>query len=399
MDYKHKLEQNIWKDYIFTFISRLDLTHGTWMIYLAVKGVSLFQLGILEGIFHVTSFLMEVPTGAVADIWGRKVSRIWGRISSVISIVILLFANSFPLFALSFMFSALSYTLESGAGDALLYDSLKELDKEKGYMRINGTKEVYMQVGSVFGLLLGGYLATISYTYAYITATIIGIIAVIQAITFTEPKIEYKHEVEKNALNVLKSQVIGSISVLKRNKKIGFLIVFSQVIFAFGTTLFFYLQNYMKSGGYNEAKIGIILAAASLFSAIIASQTYKIERIMKERGILLIMPIISVVCIWGIAITKYHFLFFIIMMAVEGVIYIAINDYINKLIPSEKRATIISFASMFFSFFMIIIFPVIGKIGDIYSLNMAFKILGIIATILVIINIYILVKGTKKAKV
>lgn len=41
------------------------------MIYLAGKGMSLTQLGLLETIFHITSFTMEVPTGAVADIFGR----------------------------------------------------------------------------------------------------------------------------------------------------------------------------------------------------------------------------------------------------------------------------------------------------------------------------------------
>lgn len=395
MNSESKLRQNIWKNYVYTFLSSLDLTHGTWMIYLAFKGMSLFQLGMLEGIFHVSSFLMEVPTGAVADICGRKISRICGRIASVMFVVILLFSDNFLMFAVSFVFAALSYNLESGAGDALIYDSLKELNMEKSYMKINGIKEAAMNLGGVGGLILGGYLASLDFRYAYIIAACIGVLVILQSLTFTEPHIEMEHIKEKNPFKVVKNQVVGSMEVLRNNKKIGFLIIFSQIIFAFGTTLFFYLQNYMKSNGYSEAKIGVVLAVASLVGAVVATQVYKIERRLKEKGILLIMPVISVLCIWGIAFTKYHYVFFVVMSAVDGIIYITVNDYINKLIPSEKRATIISFSSMVFSFYMIIIFPIVGKIGDMISLELAFKILAIMATILAIINMRFLLNKEK----
>ena len=67
------------KLYIYTFYN-LNLTRGIWMIYLAYRGFSLLELGIFEGVFHLTSFLMEVPTGVVADLWGRRISRLYGRL-------------------------------------------------------------------------------------------------------------------------------------------------------------------------------------------------------------------------------------------------------------------------------------------------------------------------------
>ncbi|MPN47748.1 hypothetical protein SDC9_195352 [bioreactor metagenome] len=83
-------------------------------------------------------------------------------------------------------------------------------------------------------------------------------------------------------------------------------------------------------------------------------------------------------------------------MITEGIIYVSISDYINKMIPSENRATILSFASMVFSFFMITLFPLIGVLGDKYSLNIAFKSLGAIGIVFVVINSYILLKRDKK---
>ncbi|NBK26550.1 MAG: MFS transporter, partial [Spirochaetia bacterium] len=99
----------------------LSFTHGIWMIYLASRGFSLIQLGALEAIFHITSFLMEVPTGSVADIWGRKTSRLAGRVCYALSLVLMYWGPTFWLQILAFVLSALGYNLESGAGDALLY--------------------------------------------------------------------------------------------------------------------------------------------------------------------------------------------------------------------------------------------------------------------------------------
>ncbi|MDW7661998.1 MAG: MFS transporter [Bacillota bacterium] len=215
--FNNRLKKNIKRNYVFTMIQNLDLTRGIWMIYLATKGMSLTQLGLLETIFHITSFLMEVPTGAIADIYGRRVSRIVGRFLSLTSVVILLLANSFVWFAISFVITALSYNMESGAGDALIYDSLKELDDESGFMRISGNKEMIYQMAGI-------------------------------------------------------------------------------------------------------------------------------------------------------------------------VSFISLGDYINKVIPSEKRATILSMASMVFSFFMITIFPVVGIMGDAFGLARAFLVMAIVATVLTVVN-------------
>mgnify|MGYP000008070440 CR=1 FL=1 len=161
---KHiQLKRNVNKNYLYTLIQNIDFTRGIWMLYLASKGMSLTQLGLLETIFHMTSFTMEVPTGAVADIFGRRISRIVGRVASIVSVIILLLSNSFWMFALSFIITALSYNLESGAGDALIYDSLKEIGEEERFMKINGNKELFYQVAGTISFLVGGILAVRSY--------------------------------------------------------------------------------------------------------------------------------------------------------------------------------------------------------------------------------------------
>src|SRR6056297_2382695 len=188
--YKIEMRKNIKRGYIFSFLSNFDLTSTIWMLFLAYKGMSLTQLGFLEGIFHLTSFFMEVPTGAIADIFGRKTSRVLGRIFSVVANLFILFFNSFWFFAISMSLTAISYNLESGAGQALIYDSLKEIEKENNYLKISGRIEMLTQIGMLSGYLLGGFLANSSYTLAYSFAIIIGTFSVIQSFSFKEPNIE-----------------------------------------------------------------------------------------------------------------------------------------------------------------------------------------------------------------
>jgi MFS family permease len=385
------LKKNIKKNYIYVLLQNIDLTRGIWMIYLASKGMSLTQLGLLETIFHITSFTMEVPTGAVADIFGRKISRVIGRILSLISVVLLLVADSFLWFGISFVFTALSYNLESGAGDALVYDSLREIGEEDKYMKISGKKELFYQVASTISFCTGGYFAAKNYNIAFVITIVIGIITILQSLTFKEPSIGFVKDNSKNE-NVFITQLKESLKVVSSNTKIVFLIIFTQVIMAFCTCIFYYLQNYLKAGGYNEAKIGVIYAAASLSAALMATQVHKLESKIKEQGMLMIIPFITVACIWGVSLSSYHFIFFILLMVTEGIIYVSISDYINKMIPSENRATILSFSSMVFSFFMITMFPLVGLIGDKYSLNTAFKCLGVLSTVLLLINTFIISK-------
>ncbi|MBL4934661.1 MFS transporter [Clostridium sp. YIM B02515] len=390
MENNIRLKRNVYKNYIFTLLQSLDFTRGIWMIYLASKGMSLTQLGLLETIFHTTSFLMEVPTGAVADLFGRKISRIMGRVFSLISVILLLSANSFLWFAISFVFTALSYNLESGAGDALIYDSLKEIGEEETYMKVNGKKELFYQAAGIISFFVGGYLATKSYNIAFLLTVVIGIITIVQSLTFKEPNIGRINSKEEKE-NIFVNQLKESIKVVISKPKVGFLILFTQVIMAFCTCIFFYLQNYLKGNGYTEWTIGIIYAISSLTVALLATQVHSIEKKIKEQGLLLIVPFLTVACIWGVALSKYSYVFFILLMITEEIIYVSMSDYINKMIPSENRATILSFASMVFSFFMITLFPFIGLIGDKFNLTTAFKCLAMLGSILVIANAALLI--------
>lgn len=164
-------------------------------------------------------------------------------------------------------------------------------------------------------------------------------------------------------------QTKGSLQVIKKEPRIAFLILFSEFIFVFYVTAFFYLQNYWTSLGRSEWDIGIIYAAQCGVSGITGLMAFRIEKKLGLKGLLLWSPILMAGGLWGIALSPFSGFFFITGGFVEGLLLVAVSDYINRMIPSEFRATILSFQSMCFSLGMIFLFPVIGWIGQMYSLS------------------------------
>ncbi len=381
-----KLTSNISKNYLFLGLTTLDFTRGLWMIYLFTRGFSLIELGILEGVFHLTTFIMEIPTGIVADLWGRKLSRLLGRIIFLVSLGIMFWSYSFTLQLIGFIITAIGYNLESGAGEALLYDSMKELGIEEKYKKTAGYNNFIDQTGGILSFIIGGYIAVnMGYTWVFIPSMLICLISILLTGSMYEPTITKHEQARLKKMGWIKAMAVQtkeSLKVVKERPKIAFLILFSELIFMFLTSLFFYLQTYWKGNGWNEFQIGVVLAAAAAMSAISGLKGYRIEKKIGEKGILLFAPLLLMISMWGIALTSVDYLFFIITGLIDGLLYVAVQDYLNRMIPSKRRATVLSFQSMTFSLYMIIFFPAVGFFGDKFGLEYSFIGLAITGTVM-----------------
>ncbi|HYE68781.1 MAG TPA: MFS transporter [Anaerovoracaceae bacterium] len=386
--------RNIKVNYAFFFLMSLSITRGFWMIYLASKGMSLVELGILEGMFHVTSFVMETPTGAIADLFGRKFSRILSRFFLVADALLILYGTSFTHFFIAFMLCAIGWNLESGAGDAMVYDSLVEIKEEHTYMKVNGRIEMTYQGAQAAGLAIGGLIAGFSYHYLYYGQVCIIAASVAVALLFKETRVgrEKGQEQEKPGfLACLKKQYIDSFKVIKGNNRLIYMIVFLNALGVFTTTTFFYMQIYCKENGMKENAIGILFAVSCILGAIGGVSAHRIEALVKERRLLFSLPIIFMILLWGMIWFKTAVVTFLIIGMFDSITYVVYFDYVNRLIPSAKRATLLSFSSMVFSSFMIIIFPAFGWIGDHFGLQYSFAFVACTATALVLINLRILI--------
>jgi len=377
MNVNEKLKRNISLSYLYNFLFQLNITSAIWVLYLSFKGMSLIEIGLLESIYHITGVLFELPTGAIADVYGKKFSIVTGRIVSLISSILMIVSNSFWGFGLAFVLSAASMNLNSGAGEALIYDSLKELGEEERYKKIWGNLAFIMSIGQGIAVLLGGILSDIKFLYAYILGMIIHTVALIVACKFNEPTVR-KNQEEKKQENLILYQVLISAKVLKTRKVVLYLILFSALVGSLQTTVFFYSQQYFSNMSYSKTAIAIICAMSSFIEAVSSKYAYKLENLLKLKGTLISVSLINIFSLIGLALAKeLAVVFFMSASITGGLAYTIFSDYINSRIPSKYRATILSFDSFCFSMFMISVFPVFGFLAEKIGFTMTFGIMAL----------------------
>ena len=118
--------------YTSSVLGNLSLT-GAWVAILAARGFSLVEIGIAETVFHITSLIFEIPSGVLADVFGRKKMLVTSTIMGMISDIIMILSGNLFMVCMSIVFRALSYNFSSGSGDALAYDSLKQVKMDNKF--------------------------------------------------------------------------------------------------------------------------------------------------------------------------------------------------------------------------------------------------------------------------
>ncbi len=359
---RSRIERNIPKNYLYVFLSNTSLSEAIWMLYLAYRGLTLLQIGLVESVFHVTSLLMEVPTGIIADRFGRRTSRLLSRVMAMIGTLLMIASRSFWGFVVAFVFVALGYNLESGAGDALVYDSLLQCGQQDRYLRVRGRQEIAYQAAAIVSLVASGIVATFNYLLAYYLALGIHSLSFGLALTFVEPDVGRPGAATKR--HGLVRHVADSFRALREHRVILVYILFIEGFSLFCTTFRFYFQNFLKFRGFIEWQIGIVLAGAAIAGMIGAANAHRLEKMLGARRLVSFAPFVALAAFALIAVTRLEIPGFILCLGLDGILYVSFSEYINRLIPSNHRATLLSFQAMAFSLMMIVFFPAVGAVAS-----------------------------------
>lgn len=380
---KNRLLRNITLDYINTVVTNLNMQSAIWVLYLAYCGLNLAQIGLVEGIYHATSIVFEIPSGAVADLLGRKRSMVLSKICIAISCMIMLFARSFWLFVLSFIIQALGNNLNSGSEEALVYDSMKFAGQEECYMRVSGRLNMLIEVSQGIATVLGGILAEISYVWCYTACLMIALLALIPVTLMTEAPYANAQKNQQSIGEIVIIHFRTCFAILRSDSRIMKIIVYYAVIFASETLLFFYSQQYYYEMGYNKIQISLILLVVGGSSCVGAAMSEKIsERIGKRTAQVGAFVIVAAFLIYGFRNLFASVVAFSAAGFFDAALYPLQSHQLNRLIPSEQRATLISVNSMFFSIVMILLFPLVGMLADWYGLTAVLVAVGVLLIVL-----------------
>lgn len=145
-------------------------------LFLLSRGLDLFQMNTVLGVFLLGNFLFEVPTGAVADYFGRKISFLASCTVRMVAFTMYAFADSFGEFLVAELIDAIGNTLASGALDAWAVDGVRAEGDRRPLDRMYSRAQVIMRAMMVVGGIAGGYIASIDFTYPWFIAA--GVFAV-----------------------------------------------------------------------------------------------------------------------------------------------------------------------------------------------------------------------------
>jgi|GEM_PF-6936495 len=368
---------------IFDFLKSFSLTSAIWPTFLVLRGFSLIDVGISESVFHIVSMLGEIPTGMISDLYGRKFSRMLSQILNAAGTLLLLFANAKSLVYLAFALSALSYNLESGTDSAYIYDLLSETSEEHRFAKIQGIREVIRNIALLVGGVIGGQIANISYESAYVLEMVIIIISMLVLGKMKE--IKNQNYQQQNVLQSVIGQFTSSYELVKKDHQILYLVMSYSLFSATETTCHYYLTNYWKSIGIDISFISYFLSMENIAGLIAGVIAYRLIKRLPRKKLLLYLPAGIVIASAGIPFFPISVVSICVMSFFETISYIAISTFLNELVDSAHRATLLSLLSMAFSIVMIIYFPIVGTIGEWFSLKEAFMFLTLFNAVIYLV--------------
>ena len=187
---KNKARNQIKKLYLIDSLGGLMIGGASWVALLAARGFSTVEIGFAESIFHIASMIFEIPSGALADVFGRKKIMILSSVMTIISSICMILSKSFAGITVTMIFSALSYNLASGTREALAYDSLKGAGIEEEYNKFASNDLMIYQIFSSTGTLLIGVALMLGYKKANMIDAILALACVLIGTTFFEVKTE-----------------------------------------------------------------------------------------------------------------------------------------------------------------------------------------------------------------
>lgn len=372
---KFNIKAQIYKLYTLTTVGYFRIAGASWVALLALRGFSMFEIGMLESIFHIVSSSFEIPSGVVADVFGRKKTMVLASLVSFVSGLFMILSNNFWSVAFAIGFSALSYNLESGTREALAYDSLKFAGQEEKYNRFASTEMMLYRITSSTAILCAGFALWLGYRKAYAFDIVFSLIAIGIACSLNEVSVsndENTDNTENNNPNANKDTKIGnrlkkviteSWRFMITNKKARSIMVINEIIGAVSTLVLFFLQAKLPLAGLNDALLGPSLFVMGLGAAFGAKAAGFFLKWKYKKYI--IISCIGVAFAFAMVFTELPYIMILGGFAgsfFDDFIEVRTDIILNEMIPSEQRATLISVNSFMFSLVMIVMSTLMGSI-------------------------------------
>jgi MFS family permease len=366
-----------------------SLIWGINTIFLLDAGLSNLEAFAANAFFTAGMVLFEVPTGIVADMWGRRTSFLLGTLTLAVTtaLYVLLWQVDAPFWqwAVVSLLLGLGYTFFSGATEAWLVDALDASGFEGPLEPVFARGEVLSGVGMLLGAVGGGYIAQFTNLgFPFVLRALVLAVMFVVAL-FLMHDIGFTPKREGSAWSEIRTITGNSIEYGWRVPAVKYLMIAGIFTGGVAVYVFYALQPHLLNLWGDSEAYGIAgLAAAIIAGAQILGglASGRIRALFRRRtSAILLAEVVSVVAILLIGVIA-NFWVVIALIVVWGLMYSAALPirmaYINGLIPSQQRATILSFDSLMASSGGVVAQPVLGRVADVWGYPASYLLSGAI---------------------
>lgn len=370
---------NINKVIFINFCQRFHLYVHALALLLLARGLTLVQISLIESIMIFTIFVMEVPTGVLADRVGRKWSIFASTLLLMSAEFIFIFARSFEWYVFIALLTGTGFAFASGAVEALVYDSLPPEGREDAMKRAMGRLNSWGQIAFVIAPLIGGLIIGDASVENFIPAIALTaaalLVGAIVCLTLREPA-EDSADAKPGSLTLLRD----GVALLRHHRwlrRLALLVIFTTPITSsLVTTLG---PPYLTQNGVSPFVVGVVLSVGSLLAAFTQRYAFKLEEWLGQARAIALLILLPGLMYWLLALAVGPAATVFVMILMYGV-----NDmkaplfsaYQNAFIESRNRATVLSLINMFLNLFAAMAAPIFAKVAE-TSLAAAFLAMGV----------------------
>ena len=365
---------------------------GINTLFLLDAGLSNFEAFAANAFFTAGMVVFEIPTGVVADTVGRKASYLLGTITlaATTGLYWLLWVWNAPFvwWAIASALLGLGFTFFSGAVEAWLVDALTSTGYTGSLEAVFGRGLVVTGIAMFVGSVLGGVIAQ---------ATDLGVPFVLRAATlvvmfvfaFVVMKdMGFTPDRSMGPLKATRHVLTQSVEHGLRKRSVRYMILSAPFASGVGIYAFYALQPYLLELYGDPSAYSIAgLAAAVLSLAQVAGGVLapRLRRLFAKRTTTVIgASIISIAALVLLGINTAFWLA-IVLLVVWGFVFAVAGPvrqaYLNDMIPSKQRATVLSFDSLFGSLGGVFVQPALGRAADLGGYGASLVIGGVVELI------------------
>jgi len=334
-----------------------------------------------QALFALTIALCEVPSGYIADIWGRRNAILVGSACNALGVFSLLWADSFIDFLIYEFILGVGFSLVSGADLALLYDTEVYL-RERGIRGGPGASKSLSRLISVEAAASGvaGIAASLLLLWS------MDGVVIVQAFTGFAPfllallLIEAPRPIAEKELNGHSDNARRIVDLLLFGKPVVFWTAFAITVFGLLAVYVFWIyQKYWELQGVPLEYFGYIWAAFALTVSLSARFSDALEQRLGYRQVMVLIAILALTGLLGMALgTGWPGVIFGLTIQISrGLSMSLFYEALNQRVPGEFRATVNSLVSLGVRSTFIVTGPLLGIALD--TQGMQATLIGLLA--------------------